>query len=115
MRQPSGRCWRGYCSQHGYQVLESESFDTAVQVYRFRHREIRLVISDVAMPGRSGHELVAELRGDQPMLPIILLSADDEAGSSRRTVHGPEVLTLQKPPVFDELLRLVRGALDQPV
>jgi two-component system, cell cycle sensor histidine kinase and response regulator CckA len=98
--------------EHGYRVLESESFETALQVYRFRRDEIRLVISDVTMPGRSGHELVAELRDDQPSLPIVLLSASDEAGIVRETAPGHGMVILQKPPAFDELLRVVRAALD---
>jgi two-component system, cell cycle sensor histidine kinase and response regulator CckA len=96
----------------GYRVLESDSFEAAVQVYRFRRDEIRLVISDVAMPGRSGHELVAELRDDQPNLPIVLLSAYDEARIGRETAPGHGMVVLQKPPAFDELLRVVRAALD---
>jgi PAS domain S-box-containing protein len=99
--------------EHGYQVLEANSYETALQVYRFRHGEIRLVISDVAMPGRGGHELVAELRGDQPTLPIVLLSAYDDAVSVREPAHGPGIVTLQKPPAFDELLRVVRTGLDE--
>jgi two-component system response regulator FlrC len=98
--------------ERGYQVLESDSFESALQVYRFRRDEIRLVISDVSMPGRSGHELVAELRDDQPSLPIVLLSAHDEAGIGRETAPGHGMVILQKPPAFDELLRVVRAALD---
>ena len=98
--------------KHGYEVLESESFETALQVYRSRRDDIRLVISDIAMPGRSGYELVAELRGDQPGLPIVVLSAYAEAGIARETVPGPGIVMLQKPPSFDELLRIVRAALD---
>jgi DNA-binding NtrC family response regulator len=97
---------------HGYQVLESSSAETALEVYRLRRDKIRLVISDVAMPGRSGHELVAQLRDDQPRLPIILLSAYDEAGIAQHRAAGPAIVTLQKPLAFDELLRAVRAALD---
>jgi PAS domain S-box-containing protein len=97
---------------HGYQVLESSSSETALEAYRLRRDKIRLVISDVAMPGRSGHELVAQLRDDQPRLPIILLSAYDEAGIAQHRAAGPAIVTLQKPLAFDELLRAVRAALD---
>jgi two-component system, cell cycle sensor histidine kinase and response regulator CckA len=98
--------------ERGYRLLESDSFESALQVYRFRRDEIRLVISDVSMPGRSGHELVAELRDDQPSLPIVLLSAHDEAGIVQGTAPGHGMMILQKPPAFDELLRVVRAALD---
>jgi PAS domain S-box-containing protein len=97
---------------HGYQVLESSSSATALEVYRVRRDEIRLVISDVAMPGGSGHELVAQLRDDQPSLPIVLLSAYDEADIVRNSVPGPAIVTLQKPLTFDQLLLAVRAAID---
>jgi two-component system cell cycle sensor histidine kinase/response regulator CckA len=96
--------------EHGYEVLEADSFETALQVYRFRHKEIRLVMADVALPGRSGHELAIELRGDWPSLPIVLLSADQPGVAA--TVPGPGIVMLQKPPTFDELLQRVRAALD---
>jgi PAS domain S-box-containing protein len=96
----------------GYQVLESESFDTALQVYRSRRDDIRLVISDLVMPGRSGHELAAELLADQPDLPIILLSAYAEGGTLGKATPAPGIVMVQKPPAFDELLGVVRAALD---
>ena len=98
--------------QQGYEVLESESFDTALEAYRSRRDDIRLVISDLAMPGRSGHELVAELLADQPGLPVILLSAYAEGGTLGKPDPAPGIVMVQKPPVFDELLRVVRAALD---
>jgi two-component system, cell cycle sensor histidine kinase and response regulator CckA len=99
--------------QQGYEVLESESFDTALEAYRSRRDDIRLVISDLAMPGRSGHELVAELLGDQPGLPIVLLSAYAEGGALGKAAPAPGIVTVQKPPVFAQLLRVVRTALDE--
>ena len=98
--------------QQGYEVLESESFDTALEAYRSRRDDIRLVISDLAMPGRSGHELVAELLADQPGLPVVLLSAYAEGGTLGKAAPAPGIVMVQKPPAFDELLRVVRAALD---
>ncbi|HZA94191.1 MAG TPA: ATP-binding protein, partial [Gemmatimonadales bacterium] len=97
--------------EQGYRVLESDSFETALHIYRFRRDEIRLVVSDVVLPGRSGHELAAELRDEQPGLPIVLLSAYDEAAMVRETAPGHGMVILQKPPAFDELLRVVRAGI----
>jgi two-component system, cell cycle sensor histidine kinase and response regulator CckA len=98
--------------RQGYEVLESESFDTALQVYRSRRDDIRLVISDLKMPGRSGHELVAELLADQPGLPVVLLSAYAESSTLGKAAPAPGIVMVQKPPAFDQLLRIVRAALD---
>jgi DNA-binding NtrC family response regulator len=99
--------------QQGYEVLESESFDSALEAYRSRREDIRLVISDLTMPGRSGHELVAELLADQPSLPVVLLSAYPEGGTLGTAEPASGIVMVQKPPVFDELLRVVRAALDE--
>jgi FixJ family two-component response regulator len=64
------------------------------------------------MPGRSGHELALELRGDQPILPIVLLSGHDDLSAALPAVPGTSIVMLQKPPAFDELLRVVRAELD---
>ncbi len=98
--------------QQGYEVLESESFDSALQAYRSRRDDIRLVISDLAMPGRSGYELVVELLADQPGLPVVLLSAYAEGGTLGKSEAAPGLVMIQKPPAFDELLRVMRTALD---
>jgi PAS domain S-box-containing protein len=98
--------------EHGYQVLESDSFETAMQVYRFRRSDIRLVIADIGIGLRSGLELAVELRTERPVLPIVLLSANDQPGAPPPSVTGIGIVVLQKPPVFDDLLRVVRGALD---
>jgi CheY-like chemotaxis protein len=99
--------------QQGYEVLESESFDSALQAYRSRRDDIRLVISDLTMPGRSGHELVAELLADQPGLPVVLLSAYPEGGTLGHAEPAPGIVMVQKPPAFDQLLRVVRRAVDE--
>jgi two-component system, cell cycle sensor histidine kinase and response regulator CckA len=99
--------------EQGYQVLGSDSVDAALQLYRLRRDDIRLVMSDINMPGRSGHELVAELLADQPGLPIVLLSSFAEGGTVERAAPGPRIVTVQKPPAFDQLLRVVREALDE--
>ena len=96
----------------GYQVLEAEDYDTALQVFQEHRDSVRLVISDVAMPGRNGHELAAELRRQQPSLPIVLLSGYADAGAADETTPPAGVVILQKPPVFNELLWLVRTAID---
>ena len=38
-----------------------------------------LVVSDVNMPGMDGHQLLAQLRRQQPQLPVLLMTAFGEA------------------------------------
>jgi CheY-like chemotaxis protein len=71
-----------------------------------------LVITDHLMPGMNGPEFVAELRERFPQLPVLVLSglseAEDEYGDL-------DVTFRMKPLPPDELLRLVRMLLDEPI
>lgn len=42
-----------------------------------RHADIDLVLLDLHMPGRSGLELLAELKMKHPLLPVVVLSSDE--------------------------------------
>lgn len=71
-----------------------------------------LVLSDVQMPDMDGFELCAALRGDPGLseLPIVLLSAHDEATRARAREVGATAC-LGKPVSATELRALVAGLL----
>jgi PAS domain S-box-containing protein len=91
----------------GYQVLSAFNTDAALATYQRNRDAIRLVISDVIMPGRSGHELAAELHQLQPALPIVLMTGYDNDPAA-----APDNVLLRKPVTPDALLRQVRALLD---
>ncbi|TVR50273.1 MAG: response regulator [Gemmatimonadales bacterium] len=76
-----------------------------------------LLFSDVAMPGMSGPELMAEVRRLRPSLAVLLMSglppADPET-AEQKDPSPPEIPLVQKPFQMEELLRAVRTALDRP-
>jgi DNA-binding NtrC family response regulator len=59
--------------EKGYPVEEAASADEALE--RAREVEFDAVLSDVRMPGRSGVELVGELRRFRPDVPVVLMTA----------------------------------------
>ncbi|MBW2267376.1 MAG: sigma-54-dependent Fis family transcriptional regulator [Deltaproteobacteria bacterium] len=59
--------------EKGYPVEEAASADEALE--RAREVEFDAVLSDVRMPGRSGVELVGELRRFRPGVPVVLMTA----------------------------------------
>ena len=70
-----------------------------------------LAILDVMLPGRSGFEIVRELRKGEKPLPVLLLTARD---SKEDVVQGLDAGAddyLTKPFSFDELLARVRALL----
>ncbi|WP_291296840.1 response regulator [Elioraea sp.] len=68
-------------------------------------RDIILLLSDINMPGMSGFDLLARARALRPDLPIIMITAyDDAATRSRAVAEGAEGLVAK--PIDFTLLRI---------
>ena len=96
--------------QGGYTVLEASSGDDALTRFEANRRAIRLVLTDIVMPGMSGIALAAAIASIDPLLPIVLMSGyafEQPAGTTWRILHKPFT-----PP---ELLQALRRALDADV
>jgi CheY-like chemotaxis protein len=75
-------------------------------------RPVGLVISDHLMPGMNGPEFVTELRERFPHLPVLVLSGLADAEEA----YGDLDVTFRmKPLPPDELIRLVRSLLEEPI
>jgi CheY-like chemotaxis protein len=66
----------------GYRVIAAANGAEAVALFRAHLRDIRLFITDNAMPNVDGLEAVAALRKMNPELPVILTSGDIEAAET---------------------------------
>jgi len=73
-----------------------------------------LLILDVSLPGISGLELYDRLQNDEATrrIPVIFVTADLEV--TRRLGDGSTARVLAKPFDLDELLAMVKEALDTP-
>ncbi len=70
-----------------------------------------LAILDVMLPGRSGFEIVRDLRRGEKPLPVLLLTARDSKEDVVRGLDAGADDYLTKPFSFDELLARVRALL----
>ncbi|KQZ72996.1 hypothetical protein ASE06_11150 [Sphingopyxis sp. Root214] len=61
----------------GHQVVEAGSGDEALELLR-AHPDIAILITDQAMPGMTGSELIAAARAERPALPVILATGYGE-------------------------------------
>lgn len=98
----------------GHEVFGSIRAEDAVRA--LADQEVDLVITDIAMPGMDGIELIVHVRESAPDVPIIALSGGgllppelllDSAGALGA------VTTLRKPVGLRELERAVAGALGE--
>jgi PAS domain S-box-containing protein len=103
---------RAVLQQQGYTLLEAGRGNEALALGEQQSGPIHLLVTDVVMPGMSGHEVAGRLADRHPELKVLYLSghADDVIG--RHGVEQAEAAFLQKPFSPEALLRKVREVLD---
>jgi PAS domain S-box-containing protein len=99
---------------HRYRAVVAEDGARALEIFRERHDEIRLVVTDMMMPRVGGAELIREVRAIEPQARIIIMTGmripDDIRIEDIQSVEG----VLQKPFTSEDLLRVVHEALMAP-
>jgi len=104
---------RRILERHGYTVLEAANGDEALAIFEREGGRIELVLTDVVMPGLRGPELVAELEGRRPGLPVLFMSGYADDDLVRRGVFPEHVAFLKKPFTHRDLLEIVRQHLER--
>ena len=102
--------WNLWLTAHGFSVLEAQN--GAEALHQVDERPPDLVLLDVMMPVMDGLETLRRLRAHAATssVPVIMLSAQDEAGARRARDLRPD-LYLRKPIAPDDLLWHIRGLL----
>jgi CheY-like chemotaxis protein len=102
---------RDSLESQGYKVFATSDSNVAMDLYRRIFHEVALVISDIAMPGIDGKELIRQIKGVNPDVKILAVS-----GYSRYVAGNDEIKEidgfLQKPFESYYLLSVVRRILD---
>lgn len=97
--------------EEGYTVLTAGQGDEAMQVAAQHQGEIHLLVTDMVMPGMSGHELAEQLVAARPELRAIYMSGySEEVLELQERLQGAEVF-LRKPFKSSALLLMVGQAL----
>ncbi len=95
----------------GFEVLDAGDGNEALRTLA-QHRQIDLVITDLAMPELGGRELAQRLSQSRPDLPIIFMSGYTDDDLARRGLLEAGVLFLEKPFSPQVLVRIVQEVLD---
>ena len=99
-------------SGNGYTVLTAKNGEEAVDVYRDRHHEIALVVTDVGLPKLSGWDAFVQMKKINPKVKAIVSSGYfDPKVKEEKSVDGISGYIL-KPYQPGEILRRVRLVLD---
>jgi CheY-like chemotaxis protein len=106
------RTARRVLERYGYRVLVAANGAEALEIVRTHGDRLSLIISDIVMPGMGGAELLAALREEGHALPVVFTSGHSrEAGGSVPEIPADHPF-LPKPWNLDDLLRVVRRALE---
>jgi two-component system cell cycle sensor histidine kinase/response regulator CckA len=96
-------------TERGYRILTAANGAEALALLVAHDREVRLVLTDVAMPVMDGLEMTQKLHSRLPEVPVVLMSGTFEAEKQPR----PDGVTafLAKPFRLEQLLSVIAEAL----
>jgi two-component system nitrogen regulation response regulator GlnG len=97
--------------QGGMQTTAFEDADAVLAA--LAREEPDVLVTDIRMPGRSGLDLLEEIRSRWPRLPVIVMTAHSDLESAVAAYQGGAFEYLPKPFDIDQAIELVRRAAAQ--
>jgi PAS domain S-box-containing protein len=97
----------------GYTVLEAHHGEEALQLFAEHAADVRLVLTDLMMPGADGREVGERMAIRAPDVPVLYMSAYTGDEIKRRRLLAPDTAFLEKPFSPWLLTQQVRAALDR--
>jgi PAS domain S-box-containing protein len=99
--------------QHGYRVHAATNAPEALKLWEAHRREIRLLLTDVVMPGNvDGRELAQRLMHDSPDLRVVYMTGYHRDTPPDDTPVDDNEVILPKPFDGGQLTRIIRASLD---
>jgi two-component system cell cycle sensor histidine kinase/response regulator CckA len=95
----------------GYRVLKTRNAAEAMTAFREYKAIVRLLLTDVVLPGQNGRDLANDLRSVCPDLRVIFISGYPENVVTRQGIQEDGMFYLPKPFSLQSLTRKVRQVL----
>lgn len=94
--------------------IPCKTFSEAESVLQaIKKEQPALILSDIHMPGKSGLEMLAEIKKSYPKLLIIIMTAYSDLDSAVASFQGGAFEYLPKPFDIDKAIELVRRATEE--
>jgi DNA-binding NtrC family response regulator len=98
--------------EHGFRVITAANGSEALALFQQHEKEMRLLLTDLAMPIMDGRGLIQAVRLRRPELPIVLMTGQMESLKGN-TPEGISAM-LSKPFRFEQLLNAINNVLRSP-
>jgi len=96
-------------AERGYQVIEAQNGEEAVQTYRSNQPDA--VLMDITMPGKDGLAALSEIRQYDPQAKVIMLTALGQHAILLQAMKAGANGFVVKPYEADRLIKAVQNAL----
>jgi len=103
---------RLFLEPYGYKVLSASGAEQAIRIAASHPESIDLLLTDVIMPGMSGHQLAEKVLSQHPKTRIVYMTGYTDDMVVQHRVLEPGVKLLQKPFTKLDLALTVRATLD---
>ncbi|OPX20503.1 MAG: Fis family transcriptional regulator [Desulfobacca sp. 4484_104] len=100
----------GILQDEGFEVLTALEGETAHNLVAEESPD--LVLLDIALPGQDGLEILKQLKGNYPLLPVVMLSAYGSVENAVQATRLGAYDFIEKPPHADKIILTVRNALE---
>jgi CheY-like chemotaxis protein len=104
---------REICRLHGYHVLDASGPAAALRLWEREGARVRLLVTDVVMPGMSGRELAGRLTAERRDLKVLYISGYTADVLGAHGVLESGIALVEKPFTPHTLCGKVREVLDQ--
>ena len=101
--------------RYGFNVLTADSGEHAITLFKNRHGDIDLLLTDVVAPGMSGPMLADKLAELKPDLKVLFMSGYDNTQVVQHYVVEKGHALLTKPLTLEQLGQKVQEVLGVPL
>ena len=98
----------------GYTVLVAADGQAALKLMEERGKPVDLLMTDVVMPGMSGHDLALELASRKLVRRVLYMSGYTDETIIKHGVLEPGIAFIYKPFTIEAVTRKLREVLDGP-
>ncbi|MBI3752834.1 MAG: response regulator transcription factor [Deltaproteobacteria bacterium] len=99
-------------SEHSDMAVLGEAENGNDVLAQIRQKKWDIVILDITMPGKSGFDVLKDIRAERPTLPVLILSMLPEEQFAKRSIKAGASGYLTKGSAPEELVRAIRKIYD---